>query len=70
LSVQLGPGLGSWEAEMGTFAKTAIFDDQFIVCRPWKTNFCFPFSFATKKMEVCRFRLPFVANKQNLGFFR
>jgi hypothetical protein len=42
---------------MGTFAKTAIFDDQFIVGLPWKTNFCFPFSFATKKFAVSVFRL-------------
>jgi hypothetical protein len=34
---------------MGTFAETAIVDSPFIVCRPRKTNVCFPYPFAANK---------------------
>jgi hypothetical protein len=48
---------------MGMFAETAIVD--------YRLSFAdqeirLPFSFAAKKTEACRFRLPFAANKRKL----
>jgi hypothetical protein len=52
---------------MGTFADTAIVDYRFLL--PTKEN-KLPFSayVCSKQTEVCRFRLPFEANKRKLQF--